>query len=79
MKTVRELLVMANDCYARTRELSNPLAKAALKVIGDDYRKQADELQRGGTVTQAVFPNPGRNRPMATHGKRHHGSAKSAF
>jgi hypothetical protein len=76
MATVDELLAMATDCYAKSRALSNPLAKAALNVIGDDYRKQADELQRGRAVIQAVFPKPDRNCSMAIHGGKHHDNRK---
>ncbi len=50
---------MATDCYTQACTLSNHLAKAALNVMGDDYLKQAEELQRGRAVVQAVFPKPG--------------------
>jgi hypothetical protein len=78
MEKVHQLLAMATDCYARARALSNPLAKAALNVIGDDYRKQAGELKRGRSVTQAKFPKHHHTRRIATHGENHHDNAESA-
>lgn len=53
-----ELLALASDCYTQARASSNSLVKAQLNVMGDDYAKQAEELQRGRAVIQAVFPKP---------------------
>jgi hypothetical protein len=78
MATLDALLKLAADCYAHARLSSNPLTKTELTFMGDDYLKQAEELQRGRAVTQAVFPKRDRNRLMATHGKKHHSGAKSA-
>ena len=58
MAQVDELLKLAQDCYAHARASSNLLVRAQLKVIGDDYVKQADELQRSRSVVQAAYPKP---------------------
>jgi len=60
MSKVGELLKLAQDCYARARVASNPEDKRALMQMGDDYLKEADELQRGRGVVQAAFPRPDR-------------------
>jgi hypothetical protein len=59
MAKVEELLGLAADCYAQARISSNPLIKAELTVMGDDYLKQADELQRSAPIVHATFPRPG--------------------
>jgi len=60
MSKVRELLKLAQDCYARAGVTMNPEDKRALMQMGDDYLKEADELQRGRGVVQAAFPRPDR-------------------
>ena len=59
MAQVDDLLKLAQDCFTQARASSNLLVRAQLKVMGDDYLKQADELQRGRSVVQAAFPKPG--------------------
>ncbi len=59
MLSAEELLNLARDCYAQARLTSNRLAKAELKVMGDDYLKQAEELKHTHAIAQAVFPKPG--------------------
>jgi hypothetical protein len=50
MSKFRELLKLAQDCYA--------LTKRALVQMGDDRLKDADKLKRGQTVVQTAFPKP---------------------
>jgi len=59
MATRDALLKLATDCYAQARAPSNPLVKAVLYAMGDDYLKQANELRRGRSIVQAAFPKPG--------------------
>jgi hypothetical protein len=59
MAQVDELLQLAEDCYAQARAASTLLVRAQLKVMGDDYVKQAEELQHGRPVVQAAFQKPG--------------------
>jgi hypothetical protein len=59
MISVDELLKLAQDCYAQAKLTSNSLAKTHLVVMGDDYLKQAEGLQRDRSIVQAVFPMPG--------------------
>jgi len=58
MAQLNELLALAEDCYTQARASSNSLVKAQLNVMGDDYTKQAEELQRGHGIVQAAFPKP---------------------
>ena len=46
MPTVEHLLELANECRDRARVESNPLAKAQFKVMGDDCRRQAEDLKK---------------------------------
>lgn len=59
MSKARELLRLAQDCYARAHVTVNPDTKRALMKEGDEYLKEADELQRGRPIVQAAFPKPG--------------------
>jgi ABC-type enterochelin transport system ATPase subunit len=59
MITVDELLKLARDCYAQANLTSNSLAKTHLVVMGDDYLKQAEGLQRDRSIVQAIFPMSG--------------------
>jgi hypothetical protein len=60
MSKVRELLKLAQDCYARARVTIDPEGKRTLTQMGDDYLKEADEMQHGRGVVQAAFPKPDR-------------------
>ncbi len=60
MSEIHELLRRAQDCYAQARDAVDPDSKRALVQQGDDYLRQADELQRGRNVVQAAFPKPDR-------------------
>ncbi len=56
---MRELLRLAQDCYACARVTINNDTKRALVRQGDEYLKEADALQQGRrTVVQAAFPKP---------------------
>lgn len=50
-----QLLTLAEECHAEARVSSNPLIRAQFKVMGDDYRKQAEELQDDGVVIRCDF------------------------
>jgi hypothetical protein len=56
MQNLDHLLTLADECYAAARASSNPLMRAQLKVMGDDYLKQAEELQKNGVVVHVPFP-----------------------
>jgi len=60
MSKIRELLKLAQDCYARAGVAIDPEDKRTLMQTGDEYLKEADELQRGRGVVQAAFPKPDR-------------------
>ncbi len=59
MSKVRELLNLAQECYAQARITINPETKRALTKMGDSYQKDADDLRRGQSVVQAAFSKPG--------------------
>jgi len=56
MQNLDHLLTLADECYAAARGSSNPLLRAQFKVMGDDYLKQAEELQKNGVVVHVAFP-----------------------
>jgi hypothetical protein len=56
MSKVCELLRLSQECHAQARVTINPATKRALKKMGDDYSREADELQRRRGVIQAAFP-----------------------
>jgi len=58
MEKARELIRLAQDCYARARVTVNEVTKRDLVQQGDEYLKQADERPRGHTIVQAAFPKP---------------------
>lgn len=60
MSKTRELLRLAQDCYARARVAVNPETKHSLTQQGDEYLKEAEGLQRGRSVVQMAFPKPDR-------------------
>jgi hypothetical protein len=60
MATLDTLLRLAADCYAHARLSANPLTKTELRIMGDDYLKQAEELRRKRSVIQAAFSRQGR-------------------
>lgn len=62
MRTVPDLLKLAQDCYARARNSLDQDAKVDFVRLGDRYLHEADELQRGRAVVQAAFPKNGDRR-----------------
>lgn len=58
MTAVHDLLTLAQDCYAQAQITKDPKAKQSLIQLGDQYVREADELQSGCTVVQAAFPKP---------------------
>lgn len=59
MKTIAELMDLAQRCYAHARAAPDPATRAGLTSLGDDYLTSADELRDRRSVVQAVFPPPG--------------------
>ena len=59
MSKVRNLLKLAQDCYAQARVTINRETKRALTEMGDNYLKEADELRRGRSVVRAAYPKSG--------------------
>jgi predicted HD phosphohydrolase len=59
MAKVDDLLKLAQDCYAQARATLHLSTKRHLVQMGDEYQKQADELQHRRAVIQAAFPKPG--------------------
>jgi hypothetical protein len=55
MQNLDRLLTLADECYAAARISSNPLMRAQFKAMGDDYLKQAEELQKNGVVVTLHF------------------------
>ena len=60
MPKARELIRLAQDCYARARAAISPETKRALVQQGDNYLKEADELKPRRSVVQAAFPKSDR-------------------
>ncbi len=50
-----QLLTLAEECHAEARVSANPLIRAQLNVMGDDYLKQAQELENSNVVFPAVW------------------------
>jgi hypothetical protein len=46
MPTVDQLLSLANEYRELARQESNPLAKAQFRVMSEDYRCQAEVLEK---------------------------------
>lgn len=56
MPTVDELLDLSAHCYAQARASSIPLDKARMIAAGDEYLRQAVDLQIDSAVVYAAFP-----------------------
>jgi hypothetical protein len=58
MPTAHELLKRAKNCYAQARASQNVETRRALVQMGDEYMKQAENLQQEQTFVHSAFPKP---------------------
>ncbi len=46
MPEFRKLLTLVTECHERARMEANPLSRAQLRVMADEYWQQAEELKK---------------------------------
>jgi hypothetical protein len=58
MRTIDDLLNLADDCYRHARATSDLLVRLELNNMGDEYLRTVERMQRDRSVILDAFPKP---------------------